>query len=87
VFTFVASDAVLPADDLALVKAFTAQFAAIGEPWLSRFLPEQLFANLAEMGFSKVFHLTPEKANERLLSNRLDGLNASLMEQMISARV
>ncbi len=87
VFSFVASDAVLPADDLALVKAFTAQFAAIGEPWLSRFLPEQLFANLAEMGFSKVFHLTPEKANERYFQNRLDGLNASLMEQMISARV
>jgi hypothetical protein len=69
------------------VKAFTVQFAAIGEPWLSRFLPEQLYAKLTAMGFSKVFHLTPEKANERYFHNRRDGLNASLAEQMISARV
>jgi methyltransferase (TIGR00027 family) len=34
VFSFVASDAVLPPDDVARVKAFSAQFAAIGEPWL-----------------------------------------------------
>jgi methyltransferase (TIGR00027 family) len=87
VFSFVASDAVLPADDVALVKAFTVQFAAIGEPWLSRFLPEQLSAKLTGMGFSKVFHLTPEQANERYFQNRRDSLNASLAEQMISARV
>jgi methyltransferase (TIGR00027 family) len=87
VFSFVASDAVLPADDVALVKAFIGQFAAVGEPWLSRFLPEELFIKLTEMGFSKVFHLTPEQANERYFQNRRDGLNASLLEQMISAKV
>jgi len=42
VFSFVPSDAALPPDDVALVKAFSAQFAAIGEPWLLRFLPEEL---------------------------------------------
>ena len=87
VFSFVASDAVLSAYDVALVKAFTVQFAAIGEPWLSRFLPEQLSAKLTGMGFSKVIQLTPEKASERYFQNRHDGLNASQVEQMISARV
>ena len=87
VFSFVASDAVLPPDDVALAKAFTARFAAMGEPWLSRFRPEQLVVKLTEMGFSKVFHLTPEKANQRYFQNRRDGLNASLLEQMMRATV
>jgi O-methyltransferase involved in polyketide biosynthesis len=51
VFSFVATDAVLPPDDVAVVKAFGAQFAAIGEPWLSRFAPEELAAKLSAMGF------------------------------------
>jgi methyltransferase (TIGR00027 family) len=87
VFSFVASDAVLPADDVALAKAFSDQFVAIGEPWLSRFVPDQLVAKLTMMGFSKVFHLAPEKANQRYFQNRSDGLNASLLEQMIRATV
>jgi len=49
---------VLSADDVALVKVFTAQFAAIGEPWLLRFVPEELATKLSAMGFLKVFHLT-----------------------------
>jgi len=87
VFSFVASDAVLPPDDVALVKAFTAQFAAIGEPWLLRFLPDHLINKLTRMGFSRVFHLTPEEANQRYFQNRRDGLNASLGEQMLRATV
>jgi methyltransferase (TIGR00027 family) len=87
VFSFVATDAVLPPDDVALVKAFSAQFAAIGEPWLLRFTPEELAAKLTTIGFSSVFHLTPEKANQRYFQNRRDGLNAALIEQMISAGV
>jgi methyltransferase (TIGR00027 family) len=87
VFSFVASDAVLTADDVALAKAFSDQFLAIGEPWLSRFVPDQLVAKLTMMGFSKVFHLAPEKANQLYFQNRSDGLNASLLEQMIRATV
>ena len=87
VFSFVVSDAVLPADDVALAKAFSDQFVAIGEPWLSRFVPDQLVAKLTMMGFSQVFHLTPEEANQRYFQNRRDGLNASLLEQMIRTTV
>jgi hypothetical protein len=87
VFSFVASDAVLSLDDVALAKAFTTQFAAIGEPWISRFVPEQLVAKLTAMGFSRVFHLATNIANERYFQSRLDGLNASFLEQMMRATV
>jgi O-methyltransferase involved in polyketide biosynthesis len=87
VFSFVASDAVLPSDDIVFAKALTAQAAAIGEPWLSRFLPDQLTSKLTTMGFTKVFHLTPEEANSRYFHNRRDGLNASILQQMMRATV
>jgi methyltransferase (TIGR00027 family) len=87
VFSFVASDAVLPADDVAFVNAIITQSAAVGEPWLSRFHPDELIAKLTEMGFSHVFHLTPEEANHRYFQNRRDGLNAALGEQMIRATI
>jgi O-methyltransferase involved in polyketide biosynthesis len=85
VFSFVATDEVLPPDEVALIKAFEARFAAIGEPWLSRFLPERLAAKLRDNGFSMVFHLSPEEANHRYFQNRRDGLNAFPSEQMIRA--
>jgi hypothetical protein len=70
-----------------LANAFAAQFAAIGEPWLLRFVPERLIAKLTMMGFSQVFHLTPDEANGRYFQDRRDGLNASFLEQMIEAKV
>jgi O-methyltransferase involved in polyketide biosynthesis len=87
VLSFVASDDVLLPDDLALVNAFSAQFAALGEPWRLRFLPEQLVAKLTARGFSLVFYLTPEEANNRYFRNRNDGLIASILEQMMRAIV
>jgi methyltransferase (TIGR00027 family) len=87
VFSFVTPDAILPTDDATVAREFTARFAAIGEPWLSRFLPDQLTSKLIGMGFSKVFYLTPEEANRRYFQNRRDGLNASILEQMIKATV
>ena len=40
VFSFVLPDQALPPDEASLAQAFVAQFAAMGEPWLSRFVPE-----------------------------------------------
>jgi methyltransferase (TIGR00027 family) len=87
VFSFVATDEVLPPDDTALVRASIAQFAAMGEPWLLRIAPEQLAAKLGAKGFAKVFHLTPDLANARYFQNRSDGLCAAFIEQMMSATV
>jgi hypothetical protein len=81
------SDAILPAEDRALAKAFATQFAAIGEPWLLRFLPEELVAKLTDMGFAKVFHLSPHEADRRYCQNRSDGLSVALLEQMMRAIV
>ena len=44
-----------------------------------------LVAKLTAMGFSRVFHLTPEKAKERYLESRTDSLTAPSLEQMIRA--
>ena len=87
VFSFVVSDELLPADNIGLVKAIAAQSAAAGEPWISRFHPDQLVARLRSMRFSGVFHLSPEEANQRYFQNRRDGLTASILEQMIRAIV
>jgi methyltransferase (TIGR00027 family) len=76
VFSFVATDDFLSPDDVALVNAFVAQFAAIEEPWRLRFLLEQLIDKLTTMGFSTILHLTPEEANQRYFQNRHNGLNA-----------
>ena len=80
-------DQTLPPDEASLAQAFVAQFAAMGEPWLSRFVPEQLAAELTAMGFAEVLYLAPEEANRRYFANRGDGLNASLLEQMMRAVV
>lgn len=87
VFSFTPQDAVLPPDELELVRVLVARFAAMGEPWLSRFLPEQLVGKLTAMGFSRVFHLTPAIANARYFRNRSDGLSAPFGEQLIRAIV
>jgi hypothetical protein len=63
------------------------QFAAIGEPWLLRFLPEELVAKLTDMGFAKVFHLSPHEADRRYFQNRSDSLSVALLKQMMRAIV
>jgi methyltransferase (TIGR00027 family) len=87
VFSFVLQDQAAPPDEAALMKIIVTQAAAIGEPWLSRFIPEELAAKLATMGFSRVVHLSPEEANRRYFTNRSDGLNAAFAEQMMRAKV
>ncbi|HME73767.1 MAG TPA: SAM-dependent methyltransferase [Myxococcota bacterium] len=73
-------------------RAFAAVFAVIvgvrgGEPWLSRFSPEQLANKLTSMGFSKVIHFSTDAANARYFRARRDGLKASKLEQMMRAIV
>ena len=51
VFSFVLPDDALPDDEAALTKRFAQRFAGIGEPWLTRPLPDQLTMKLQRMGF------------------------------------
>jgi methyltransferase (TIGR00027 family) len=76
VFSFVLPDHALPRDEANLAAKFTAQFAALGEPWLTRFEPAQLVAKLTAMGFSEAIHLSTTDVNHRYFRERRDGLNA-----------
>lgn len=48
--------------------------AALGEPWLSTFDPEQLQKQLLDLGFSSARNATPEELNARYFTRRKDGL-------------
>jgi methyltransferase (TIGR00027 family) len=87
VFSFVLPDHALPQEEANLAAKFTAQFAALGEPWLTRFEPSQLVAKLTAMGFSETIHLSSTDANQRYFCGRRDGLNAANLEQMMRAIV
>jgi hypothetical protein len=47
----------------------------------------ELVAHLSHLGFSEVFHLTPELARQRYFAGREDGLSALGVEQIICAIV
>jgi O-methyltransferase involved in polyketide biosynthesis len=87
VFSFVLPDHALPPDEANLAAKFTAQFAALGESWLTRFKPAQLVAKLTAMSFSEANHLSSTDANRRYFRERGDGLNAANLEQMMRAIV
>jgi O-methyltransferase involved in polyketide biosynthesis len=58
-----------------------------GEPWITRFDPEECKVWLANLGFSKVFHLTPEEAQRRCFDGRRDGLQVYRVSEMMDAVV
>ena len=61
IFQFVVRAATLAGEERSLVTALAAGAAAVGEPWLSFFEPEELEAHLRQMGFGKVRHFGPGK--------------------------
>jgi methyltransferase (TIGR00027 family) len=82
----------LPEDDLTGLDLETAQFviqtaANLGEPSPTRFHAEELRDHLRDLGFSRVFHLTPADAATRYFSGRQDGLRAPEWSQLMSATV
>jgi methyltransferase (TIGR00027 family) len=87
VFQFVVPAASLPGNEGALVETLAARAAAVGEPWLSFFEPEELEAHLRQMGFAKVFHFSPQQATERYLLGRTDDLRVPAYFHMIRAGV
>ncbi len=86
-FTFVLPDAHLEGSDLELARFAVEGAASKGEPWLTRFEPEALRQWLRELGFSAVFHLTPEVATTRYFAGRHDGLPTPRVEQLMYATV
>jgi methyltransferase (TIGR00027 family) len=87
VFSFVTPDEELEGEDLEIAIRSVARTAALGEPWKTRVLPQELLQRLTGLGFSNVFHLTPELAQARYFAGRRDGLRAPRWEQLIAAVV
>jgi methyltransferase (TIGR00027 family) len=87
VFSFVPSDDAITRDEVDLTVGAAARSQAVGEPWKCRLRPRELVELLSRFGFSDVFHLTPELAQERYFAGRKDGLRATRWEQLIAAIV
>jgi methyltransferase (TIGR00027 family) len=86
-FSFVTPDEELDGEDLEITIRSVARTTALGEPWKTRLQPQELLQRLTGLGFSNVFHLTPELAQARYFAGRTDGLRAPRWEQLIAAVV
>jgi len=87
VLTYVLSDDTLTDEDRTRKRYFAARAAALAEPWLTFFDPDELSARLLSLGFGRVFRLTPDEANGRYFAGRADGMHVTAFEQLISATV
>ena len=87
VLTFVLADDALPGDEQARKREHVQMSTQVGEPWMTFFRPDDLRTRLHELGFSRVFHLTPEQANACYFAGRQDGMHLRPLEQLISATV
>jgi methyltransferase (TIGR00027 family) len=85
VLSFMLPDENLTGDDLEAARSVAETAAATGEPWRTRFRPQELCTRLAGLGFSSMFHLTPEEATARYFAGRQDGLRAPDAAQLVSA--
>jgi methyltransferase (TIGR00027 family) len=61
--------------------------AALGEPWKSRLHVADLIAQLADLGFHDVFHLTPELARQRYFSDQPEIPEPAGWDHLIAAIV
>ncbi len=61
--------------------------AAVGEPWLTKFQPEELEQKLHKLGFSDIQFLTPKNIAERYIRDRRDGLMVPKRASIVSAKV
>ena len=57
--------------------------ATVGEPWRTRLPTRDLAQQLGTLGFSELFHLTPQSAYARHFAGRHDGFRIPGFEQMI----
>lgn len=85
-------EVLLPESQLPERERKVAEFAAKGsaargEPWLSRFEPAEMRAQLDQLGYESSLHLTVEEAQARYFHGRTDGLAAPVMAQFLVATV
>jgi methyltransferase (TIGR00027 family) len=87
VFSFSLPQETLSGAEAEAVALAAQRSAQVGEPWLTRFHVAELAFKLGAMGFSRIFHLTPEEAGRRYFAARSDGLKERRGEQLMRAIV
>lgn len=70
-----------------LLAEFEQIARASGEPFISRFHPQDFVQQLKDMGFSSVKRFMPDQAQKQYFFNRIDGLHANSVEQVIEVTV
>jgi methyltransferase (TIGR00027 family) len=84
VFSFAVPDDELNGDDRDERLADVSLSQDVGEPWLTRVGPADIIAWARRFGFSDIFHLTPDLAQDRYFALREDQLRPPRREQIIS---
>jgi methyltransferase (TIGR00027 family) len=87
VFSFVPTDAALRDEDRRILSEIGRLAAGEGEPFISRFDPQELAELVSDIGFGTVDHLLPEVVADRYFKGRADGLPAPSAEQLMKATV
>ncbi|MDB5927837.1 MAG: putative methyltransferase, family [Betaproteobacteria bacterium] len=85
VLSFAPPDDELAGLDLDAITRSVARTMELGEPWKSRPRARDLIDRLVQLGFTDVFHLSPDKAQARYFADRHDQLRAPRWEQLIAA--
>jgi methyltransferase (TIGR00027 family) len=85
VFSFAPPDDQLGAAGGDAFIAFGRRPAALGEPWKSRLRATDLVAQLTDLGFSDVFHLTPELARQRYFADQQEIREPPCWDHLIAA--
>ena len=67
------------------LDAFAGRVAAIGEPWITFFKPDDLVAELRSFGFADVEDLGPDAINARYFSGRGDDLKVGTLAHLMRA--
>lgn len=87
VFSFAPPDDELDGEGVNAMIHSARRTATLGEPWKSRLRPSDLIEQLTFLGFSDIFHLTPQCAQQRYFSERGNTLRPPGWEQLIAAVV
>ena len=87
VLSFAPPEGELAGLDLDAATRSEARTTELGEPWKTRLSARELVDWLVRLGFSDVFHLSPEMAQARYFAGRQDGLRVPHWEQLITATV
>jgi len=86
-FDYVSSEAVGHDVRQAAERALAARVEAVGEPFRTIFLPEDLTGELRQLGFAEIEDLGAEGLNARYLAGRADGLRLVGRARLVRARV